>query len=39
MLFFKGFTIIPLFQLHSTMENYFKTPKNAIEIILAGDPG
>jgi hypothetical protein len=32
-------TIIPLFHLHSTSENYSKTPQNGIEIIPSGDPG
>jgi hypothetical protein len=31
-------TIIPLLHLHSTMENYSKTPQNG-EIIPSGDPG
>ncbi len=30
--------IIPLLHLHSTMENYSKTPQNGIEIIPSGDP-
>jgi hypothetical protein len=39
MLFFIGFTIIPLFHLHSTTKHYSITPQNGIEIIPSGDPG
>jgi hypothetical protein len=39
MLFFKGIKIIPqLFHLHTTTENYSKTPQNEMEIFPSGDP-
>jgi hypothetical protein len=38
MLFFIGFTIIPLFHLHYTTDNYSKTPTTEIEIIPSRDP-